>query len=330
MSNPIPVTVVTTVSGATLLILNGYSFTNPAPMAGGERWFCSGRIRWKCNVCLCVNDDYELRVEGDVNVDRVGETHRYSVCDHGVVIGNISSYAQSDRTTSMVEPDTVEALAIEAVTIETVEQPVESLEGVGLVDADTQVSQEFEEKYDIETKEEAIVEGVDGVSNNVALLVESRRGKTVLQYNGHRYRQAYKSKSGTRWNCSVNKHCTAFLFINDQDEILMSYEEHDHQRPTRFENVDADQSDTAVVITSRKGKEMLLFRKFTYRKQYDKGNRSRWVCSTLKNCRGCVFTDNNNYIISAFEEHCHNPPKYYLKPDHLIGALREPLIIETD
>ncbi|KAH9645069.1 hypothetical protein HF086_005614 [Spodoptera exigua] len=227
-----------------------------------------------------------------------------------------------------VEGVTVEALAIEAVAIEPVEGP---LEGVEAVDTNTaNIAEELEEKYDIETKEETIAEGVDGVSNNVALLVESRRGKTVLQYNGHRYRQAYKTKSGTRWNCSVNKHCTAFLFINDQDEILMSYEEHDHHRPTRFENVDTDQSDTAVVITSRKGKEMLLFRKFTYRKQYDKGNRSRWVCSTLKNCRGCVFTDNNNYIISAFEEHCHNPPKYYLKPDHLIGALREPLIIETD
>ncbi|CAH1635559.1 unnamed protein product [Spodoptera littoralis] len=234
-----------------------------------------------------------------------------------------------------IEAVTVEELAIEGVAIEPVEGPVDSIEGVDEIEtAEIEapiLNQELEEeKYDSESKEEAIVEGVDGVSNNVALLVESRRGKTVLQYNGHRYRQAYKSKSGTRWNCSVNKHCTAFLFINDQDEILMSYEEHDHQRPTRFENVDTEQSDTAVVITSRKGKEMLLFRKFTYRKQYDKGNRSRWVCSTLKNCRGCVFTDNNNYIISAFEEHCHNPPKYYLKPDHLIGALREPLIIETD
>ncbi|CAH1635560.1 unnamed protein product [Spodoptera littoralis] len=109
------VTVVTTVSGATLLILNGYSFTNPAPMTGGERWFCSGRIRWKCNVCLCVNDDYELVCisnehshepprEGvvDTDVDRVGETHRYCVCDHGVATRNISSYAQLDLITSMV------------------------------------------------------------------------------------------------------------------------------------------------------------------------------------------------------------------------------------
>nr|XP_021195089.2 uncharacterized protein LOC110379654 [Helicoverpa armigera] len=110
----------------------------------------------------------------------------------------------------------------------------------------------------------------------------------------------------------------------------MSNEEHDHPQSTRLENIDTDQNDTAVVITSRKGKEMLLFRKFTYRKQYDKGNKSRWICSTLKNCRGCVFTDSNNYIISAFEEHCHDPPKYYLKPDHVLGALREPLIIETD
>ncbi|KPJ13098.1 hypothetical protein RR48_05207 [Papilio machaon] len=41
-------------------MLNGYSFTNPSPMTGGERWYCSGRLRWNCNVCLHVNDDYEL------------------------------------------------------------------------------------------------------------------------------------------------------------------------------------------------------------------------------------------------------------------------------
>ena len=209
--------------------------------------------------------------------------------------------------------------------------------------------QEYEEK--LEYNEEVTED-----TSSMGLFVESRRGKTVLQYNGHRYRKAYKSRNGTRWNCSLNKHCSAFIFLSDQDEILMSHEEHDHPQPTRLENIDTDQNgrfyferfvksyseivwnnqasffftDTAVVITSRKGKEMLLFRKFTYRKQYDKGNKSRWICSTLKNCRGCVFTDTNNYIISAFEEHCHNPPKYYLKPDHVLGALREPLIIETD
>lgn len=50
----------TAVDGATLLMLNGYSFTNPAPMSGGERWYCSGRIKFNCSVCLHVNDDYEL------------------------------------------------------------------------------------------------------------------------------------------------------------------------------------------------------------------------------------------------------------------------------
>ncbi|CAB3235365.1 unnamed protein product [Arctia plantaginis] len=162
-----------------------------------------------------------------------------------------------------------------------------------------------------------------------ALYVRSRKGTAVLQYKGHRYRRAYRTKNGTRWNCSLNKNCGAFIYLNDHDEILMSYEEHDHPKRTENRTV-VDQNDTAVVITSRKGKEMLLFRKYTYRKQYDKGNKSRWICSTLKNCRGCVFTDSNNLIISAFEEHCHNPPKYYLKPDHVLSALREPLIIETD
>ncbi|KAJ8718884.1 hypothetical protein PYW07_016440 [Mythimna separata] len=185
--------------------------------------------------------------------------------------------------------------------------------------------EQYEQLEQLDYEEEEITD-----QSNIALFVESRRGKTVLQYNGHRYRKAYKSRNGTRWNCSLNKNCAAFIFLNDQDEILMSHEEHDHPQPARLENIDTDQNDTAVVITSRKGKEMLLFRKFTYRKQYDKGNKSRWICSTLKNCRGCVFTDSNNYIISAFEEHCHDPPKYYLKPDHVLGALREPLIIETD
>lgn len=85
-------------------------------------------------------------------------------------------------------------------------------------------------------------------------------------------------------------------------------------------------TDTAVVITSRKGKEMLLFRQYTYRKQYEKGSRARWVCSTLKNCRACVFTDRNNYITSVFDEHCHDPPKYYLKPDHVLKAMRKDVI----
>lgn len=89
-------------------------------------------------------------------------------------------------------------------------------------------------------------------------------------------------------------------------------------------------TDAAVLITSRKGKEILLFRHYTYRRQYQKKNKSRWVCSNLKNCRASVFTDNNNYITSVYEKHCHPPPKYYTNPTNVIGALREPLITEEE
>lgn len=78
--------------------------------------------------------------------------------------------------------------------------------------------------------------------DDVALFVQSRRGKTILQYNGHRYRKAYKTRNGTRWNCSQNKNCSAFLFLNDSDEILMSYVKHRHPPPSRLENVDTDQN----------------------------------------------------------------------------------------
>ncbi|CAH2085765.1 unnamed protein product [Euphydryas editha] len=176
---------------------------------------------------------------------------------------------------------------------------------------------------------------VDWGDDNVAMFLESKKGKTILQYDGYRYRKAYKTKNGTRWNCSLKKNCSGFVYLNDQDEIIMTSKYHDHPKPNledgnSLEPTEQDLVDTAVVITSRKGKEMLLFRSYTYRKQYDKGKKSRWVCSTLKNCRAYVFTDSNNLITSAFEEHEHDPPKYYLNPNHLLGALREPLVFESD
>nr|XP_053605960.1 uncharacterized protein LOC128672688 [Plodia interpunctella] len=186
--------------------------------------------------------------------------------------------------------------------------------------------EEGKEEY-VEILDEADdVEEYDG--EDVPVFVQSRKGKTILQFNGHRYRKAYKSKTGVRWVCSVNKQCNAFVYLNDDDEIIMSNQEHSHSG-ARVDKFDLDQDDTAIVITSRKGREMLLFRQYTYRQQYVKGDKARWVCSTMKNCRSCVFTDSDNYIISTSEQHCHPPPKYYLKRDNVMGALRQPFLYET-
>ncbi|VVC90616.1 unnamed protein product [Leptidea sinapis] len=57
---------------------------------------------------------------------------------------------------------------------------------------------------------------------------------------------------------------------------------------------------TAMLITSRKGKEIILFRQYTYRKLYNREGRLRWVCSTQKNCRAAVYTDLNKVITSTF------------------------------
>ncbi|XP_038219264.1 uncharacterized protein LOC119837638 [Zerene cesonia] len=150
-----------------------------------------------------------------------------------------------------------------------------------------------------------------------------------MQYGGYQYRKAHKTKHGVRWKC-ISKNCLGFVFLNDYNEIITTSVSHDHEPPSSAEqHVESDDNDTAVVITSRKGKEMLLFRNYTYRKQYDKGNKTRWVCSTQKNCRAVVFTDSTNVITSAFEEHEHDPPKYYLNPNHVLDALREPLLFES-
>lgn len=63
---------------------------------------------------------------------------------------------------------------------------------------------------------------------NVALYIESSRGKPCLLLNGYKYRKAYKSKFGTRWNCSKNKNCLAYLYLSDNDEITKCHEVHDH------------------------------------------------------------------------------------------------------
>lgn len=63
---------------------------------------------------------------------------------------------------------------------------------------------------------------------NVAIYVQTNRGKPSLLLNGHKYRKVYKTKNGTRWNCSKSKNCSAFLYVNDIDEVIMSSEEHNH------------------------------------------------------------------------------------------------------
>ncbi|CAG9787383.1 unnamed protein product [Diatraea saccharalis] len=166
----------------------------------------------------------------------------------------------------------------------------------------------------------------DNGDDEEAVFIKSRRGTTILQYKGRRYRKAYSTKLGNRWICSVNKNCGAFVYLNLDDEIIFANESHSHPKQSILETIDENQDDPAVVITSRKGKEILFFRQFTYRKQYTRHDKTRWVCSNTKNCRGVIFTDLNNVVISAYEEHCHPPPKYYTKRDNILGALREPLV----
>lgn len=72
---------------------------------------------------------------------------------------------------------------------------------------------------------------LDPGDDNIAVFVESKNGKTILQYEGYRFRKAYKTRNGTRWNCSSKKNCTGFVYLNDQDEIIMASKYHDHAKP---------------------------------------------------------------------------------------------------
>ncbi|OWR46288.1 modifier of mdg4, partial [Danaus plexippus plexippus] len=457
--------VVTAVDGATLLMLDGYVFTNPSPMSGGERWYCSGRVKWKCAVCLHVNDDYELvcishkhgheppvyeitprlrefdngrkryclggytfykhkpilrgdasrwlctrrqcpvylHLDSDLNLlYRPSREHPHPpVCIYRNASGRVDEATTSTSTglrgprrktaqyyrdyrarkRAEQEKESLYRTSDPSTTADSFRKkrksaaeyqreyrarqkakrnnmlidslavlPSTSTGGLTSTHQSTTVGQltttgyggdsverehvphnwwpHLQERDESETFTAEYLE--DDANEGIAMFLETSKGRTVLQYDGYRYRKAYRSKNGTRWNCT-SKNCSAFVYLNDQDEIIMTSKFHDHQRWNSIaESVDPDLSNTAVVITSRKGKEMLLFRQYTYRKQYDTGLKTRWVCSTLKNCRACVFTDSNNLITSAFEEHEHDPPKYYLNPSHILEALREPIVFESD
>jgi hypothetical protein len=80
------------------------------------------------------------------------------------------------------------------------------------------------------------------IGDGEAIFVTSRRGKKVLQYKGHRYRRTYESKNGIRWMCSVNKLCSASVYLNNRNEIISADDEHEHPPPIRTDHVDEEQT----------------------------------------------------------------------------------------
>lgn len=105
-------------------------------------------------------------------------------------------------------------------------------ENIATVGSKDEISEEIlkmiEEHGLTEQLTEVETEEHEDSKDDVAFFVESRRGKTVLQYNDFTYRRAYKTKHGTRWNCSVYKNCPAFVYINDNNEIIMTNQDHVH------------------------------------------------------------------------------------------------------
>ncbi|CAK1543863.1 unnamed protein product [Leptosia nina] len=297
------VNVVTAIDGATLLMLNSYSFSNPSPTPGGERWYCSGRIPWKCCVCLHVNDDYEF-------VSISGE-HCHLPPAYEITSGVILVTMTSGNKILIINGHTFrKEISVNGATSRwCCNEPT------------TKEWEETRKKYSVYLEAE----------DDVILFLETQNGRTIMQYGGYQYNKAHKTKLGERWNCTIST-CSGHVVLNEDNEIITDTIDHDH-RPLCSEPIsknNSEDNDSALVITSRKGKEMLLYRNFTYRKQYDKGNKSRWVCSTQKNCKAVVFTDSNNVLVSVHQKHHHDPPKYYLNPNHVLDALREPLVLESD
>lgn len=89
--------------------------------------------------------------------------------------------------------------------------------------------------------EETTDEDEDSDSDkNEAMFIESRDGKIILEFNKYKFRKVCETKNGSRWNCMHKRECSAFVYLNKDDEIIMTKEEHNHRPPRKTEVADSD------------------------------------------------------------------------------------------
>lgn len=104
---------------------------------------------------------------------------------------------------------------------------------------------------DLLNEESKIKTNKDTNDEDVINLVTSRNGKTILKYNGYTYRKSYTNKIGHRWKCSKDKSCSAYIYTDDDNQILEACEDHLHRQYNRHQDVDTGEKGkyhTIIVI----------------------------------------------------------------------------------
>lgn len=73
----------------------------------------------------------------------------------------------------------------------------------------------------------------------------------------------------------------------------------------KFKTIEETNNLDANFIISRKGRTILQYKDHTYRRIYRNKIGIRWICSKNKNCNAYIYTDDDNKILDACEDHFH-------------------------
>lgn len=82
----------------------------------------------------------------------------------------------------------------------------------------------------------------------MALVLESKNGKTILHHRGYQYIRSEKTDVGSQWTCAITDKCNAFLFLDNENDIIMSNLNHDHVESVDWDQIDLDDDGKSVNV----------------------------------------------------------------------------------
>ncbi|CAH2267937.1 jg8399 [Pararge aegeria aegeria] len=128
----------------------------------------------------------------------------------------------------------------------------------------------------------------------------SQRGRRLLLIDGYAFSQIKKCY----WICSSKiPECKARLQLNEKGEVTSICREHNHPPRiyTRTSEGEMIQTNQYEIVTSRRGKDLILLDGFTF-SQY---TQRLWICTKYPKCKSKVTRYPDGYLSKLSENHSH-------------------------
>ncbi|KAL4714671.1 hypothetical protein ACJJTC_012588 [Scirpophaga incertulas] len=148
-------------------------------------------------------------------------------------------------------------------------------------------------------------------------------GKTTYLYKGYTYYKKTLLKDGSwRCYCTARANCKARLFLSHDGRHLHTTNAHLHQPKKYFRpaiSTKASPHSGLTKITLVNGKDVYMYRGYTYYVECKNRSLKRWRCT--KACKAYLTVDVGK--VTPVHEHSHPPSKYYKMPSDPLDLRRK-------